>query len=86
MKNKAGFIIKEIHRRAWESLSDELCGKLLKILISYQFDNKLPTGISTDLQVALSFLIPVVDKQKTDYEKTCNKRSKAANKRWGNDV
>ena len=82
-KMKPGIIIQEIHRKAWEILPDAKCGELLKILIEYQFDSgELPSDLSPDVEMALNFLIPVVDQQRTDYENTCEERSKAAKKRW----
>jgi hypothetical protein len=82
--SKHGFIIHELHREAWESLADEQCGKLLKVLIRYQFDMEIPLQMPPDLQMAFNFLRPVIDKQKADYEAKCEKAKEAATKRWDN--
>ena len=83
-KRKPGFIINEIHREAWEGLSDEKCGKLIKHLIKYQFDGKLSQDEDPEINMAIKFFKPVVEKQKADYEETCAKRLEAINKRWEN--
>ena len=79
---KPGFIINELHREAWESLPDEQCGQLLKVLIKYQFDGESPSKLSPALRMAFNFLKPVIDKQKIDYQTTCELRRQAAQKRW----
>lgn len=79
---KPGFIIDELHREAWESLHDEQCGQLLKILIKYQFDREVPAQMPPALRMAFHFLRPVADKQKSDYEAKCEKARGAAQKRW----
>jgi hypothetical protein len=84
-KMKPGIIIQEVHRKAFENMTDAKCGELLKILIEYQFDGVLPSDISPDLEVALNFLTPILDQQRVEYEKTCEERRKGANKRWGNE-
>lgn len=83
MKSSPGLIISELQRTAWQSLPNEQCGHLLKVLLDYHFDGVLPPVLPPELNVALSFIIPVIDKQKKDYKETCDKRRDAANKRWG---
>lgn len=79
---KPGLIITEIQRDAWESLTDEQAGKLVKILIKYQFDDAIPDNLPPDLRMAFTFLKPVIDKQKDDYNAVCEKRRQAAEQRW----
>lgn len=81
---KPGFIIADLHREAWESLTDEQCGQLLKVLIRYQFDMEVPTDLPPDLRMAFNFLRPVIYKQKAEYEAKCEKARAAATKRWDN--
>ncbi len=81
-KKKPGFIIDELHRGMWESLPDTQCGQLLKLLIQYQFDGTIPPNLSPELRIAFSFLKPILDKQRADYEATCKARKEAAEKRW----
>lgn len=80
---KPGLIINAIHRQAWEELTDENCGKLLKIIIRYFFDGKKPEGLSAEMKMAFNFLKPVMDNHKESYMETCRKNKDAANKRWG---
>lgn len=79
---KPGLIITEIQRDAWEILTDEQAGKLVKILIKYQFDDVIPDNLPPDLRMAFLFLKPVIDKQRDDYDAVCEKRRQAAEQRW----
>jgi hypothetical protein len=84
MKKKPGFIINEIHRKFWDGLPPEKRGELLTILMDYTFDGILPVE-NGEFEMALNFLIPVIDKQKIDYEEKCKKAKEAINKRWNNE-
>lgn len=79
---RAGLIIQEEHREAWESLPDEECGKLLKVLIAYQFDGTISHELSPALRMAFTLLRPIIDKQRIEYESICKKRKEAAAARW----
>lgn len=74
-----------MHRSAWEGFSDEMCGKLLKYLIKYQFDGEMPENLPPDLIVAINFLKPVIDKQKEEYKFKCLKNKQIADSRWDNN-
>lgn len=81
---KPGLIITEIQRDAWESLTDEQAGKLVKILLNYQFDDVIPDNLPPDIRMAFSFLRPVIDKQREDYNTKCQKAKEAIKTRWAN--
>jgi len=80
--SKGGIIIREAHREAWESLPDEQAGKLLKVLLEYQFDAVLPTNLSPELRLAFNFMRPVVDKDRADYQETCRKNAQSSREYW----
>lgn len=83
-KTQPGIILPSLHREMWENLPAEQCKQLLVILFAYQLDGAMPTELPPDLRVAFSFLKPILDKQRAEYEETCENRRAAANKRWGN--
>ena len=80
--NKSDLLIARVYREALENLTDEQCGKLIKALLQYQFDGIVPDNLTTELQMAFSFMKSVADKHNAYFQEKCKKNAKAIQGYW----
>lgn len=85
MQKKESFIIYKSFYGPIERMTDEQLGQLFRAIFQYQID-----GADRDLQpevhMAFQFFRNQFEVDQKKYEKVCEKRSKAASKRWDEDA
>ena len=81
-RNEPGIIITRAMSQAFEKLPDELCGKLLKILLDYRFNGVLPSDVPLEIAMFLNFIISLINEQMKKYNETCEKNKKTADDYW----
>lgn len=66
----------------WEMLSNEQAGVLIKALLHYSITGEPLKTSDGMLKMAFSFMAAQIDRDSEKWEKTCEKRREAVNKRW----
>lgn len=85
MGKKNTFIMKTEWGKMISALPDEAAGKIIKAVYSYVETGE--TGVDDPVLSAILILITdTLDANAAKYEKTCEERKKAIEKRWGNDT
>ena len=77
--SKDSFVIVREQRPAFDCLSDEDAGKLIKAVLAYQFDGVEPV-LPPVPQMAFAMMKPVFERFAAKYEETCRKRREAGAK------
>lgn len=85
-RNEPGIVITRAMAQAFEKLPDELCGKLLKILLDYRFNGVLPSDVPPDIAMFLNFIISLIDEQMKKYNETCDKNKQNIENYWREKV
>ena len=68
----------------WDMLTDEQAGVLIKALLRYSKTGERLETSDGMLKMAFSFITAQIDRDGEKWEKTCEKRRDAINKRWNN--
>ena len=76
---RASFVLLAEHRTAFDGLSDEDAGKLIKAVFRYHVDGEVP-DLPPMPNFAFQVLKPVFDRFNERYEDTCRKRREAGAK------
>ena len=76
---RASFVLLAEHRTAFDGLSDEDAGKLIKAVFRYHVDGEVP-DLPPMPNFAFQVLKPVFDRFNERYEDTCRKRREAGSK------
>ena len=66
----------------WEMLSNEQAGRLIKALLRYGKSGERINSDDEAVTMAFSFISSQIDRDNQKWEKTCEKRREAINKRW----
>lgn len=81
-KEKSSFIMYYEWEDIFTRLSDAQLGALLRAVYAYERREEDYTGTDAAVRMALAFVYPALDRNKEKYKATCERRQKAANKRW----